>query len=321
MHPAEDTAGLGGPRGRSGAGPRPLRIGTRGSPLALVQARMAAEALARTRAVSLVVVETAADRVRDRPLAELGGKALWTRELDRALLSGAIDLAVHSLKDVEAELADGIALAAVLARADPRDRLVGARSIEALAPGARVGTSSPRRAAQLRHRRPDVAVVPLRGNVGTRIEKVRAGAVDATFLAAAGLDRLGLDVGLALDLEAWLPAVAQGAIAVTARAGDAEALAAAEALDHAETRAAVAAERALLRALGGSCHTAVAAHARHLSGRLVLSAELYSPCGRERVRAERAGPAAEAEAVGRALGEAIRAEATPAMRTALGGIA
>jgi hydroxymethylbilane synthase len=296
----------------------PLRLGTRGSPLALAQARMVAEALGGPAAATIVTVQTMGDRVQDRPLREIGGKALWTRELDRALLDGDVDLAVHSMKDVETLLADGVALAAVLPRADPRDCLVGAAGLGALPAGATVGTSSPRRAAQLLHRRPDLSIVPLRGNVGTRLARVAGGEPMATFLAAAGLARLGMAAGVPLDLDEWLPAAGQGVIGITARAGDAETLARLAALDHAETRACLSAERALLARLGGSCHSAVAAHAAiDAGGRLRLRAELYSPCGRDMAKSAVTGDAAQPAQLGEALADALLATATPAIRASL----
>jgi hydroxymethylbilane synthase len=295
-----------------------LRIGTRGSPLALAQARMVQQLLGGEAAAGLAIVETSGDRVQDRPLREIGGKALWTRELDRALLDGAIDLAVHSMKDVETQLAQGIALAATLPRADPSDRLVGASSIAAIPVGATVGTSSPRRSAQLLHRRPDVRIVTLRGNVGTRLARVAEGNPAATFLAAAGLDRLGIVAGTSLALEEWLPAVAQGAIGITCRADDAQLRARLVQHDHAATRLAVTTERALLAGLGGSCHTAVAAHAVLRAGRLCLAAELMSPCGRDLLREEGEAEPGEGEALGRAIAERFLSRATPAIRASLG---
>ncbi len=298
-----------------------LRIGTRGSPLALKQAAMTSEAMV-ARGLpqpDILVIETQGDRVQDRRLAELGGKALWTRELDAALLDGRIDCAVHSMKDVETGLAGGIALAAVLARADPRDRLIGPPCLDALPPGARVGTSSPRRAAQLAFRRPDVETVLLRGNVHTRLQRVREGAVAATFLAAAGLERLGLDDGVPLSLDEWLPAAAQGIVGITARAGDRAAMAAIAPLCDRPTLARLTVERALLANLGGSCHTALAAHAViRPSGDLALTAQLYSPDGRERVCGTEIGPAGSADAIGARLAARMLAEASPAIRASLG---
>lgn len=271
---------------------RPLRLGTRGSPLALVQARMAQGALAialnRPEAsITLVPITTIGDRVLDRPLADMGGKALWTKPLDRALMAGEIDAAVHSLKDVETVRPAEIALAALLERADPRDRLIGALSLEALPTGARVGTSSPRRAAQLLALRPDLSIVPLRGNVATRLAKLSAGEADATLLAAAGLDRLGQEgVGTAIDPDVMLPAAGQAAVAIECRADDAALRLALAGIDHPPTRRAVLAERAFLQDLNADCHSPVAAHAAFRDGAVILTAELLTPDGRERVRAE-----------------------------------
>jgi hydroxymethylbilane synthase len=255
----------------------------------LAQARLVADALRTAHgwedeAIEIVPVTTTGDRVQDRPLAEIGGKALWTKELDRALLDGAIDFAVHSMKDVETIRPAAIRIAAMLPRADVRDRLIGAESIAALAAGARIGTSSPRRAAQVRHLRPDLAIVPFRGNVDTRLHKVAAGEAEATLLAAAGLDRLGRgDVGAAIPIETMLPAPAQGAVGIEARADDAATLTLLAAIDDPDTHACVAAERALLAALGADCHSPVAALARRDGARIHLRAELLREDGAERV--------------------------------------
>jgi len=198
------------------AAPSPLlRLGTRGSPLALAQADLVVAALRAAHgwdedAIAIVPIRTSGDRIQDRPLAEVGGKALWTRELDRALLAGEIDCAVHSMKDVETERPPAIAIAGFLPRADVRDRLIGAPSLAALPAGARVGTSSPRRSAQVLRERPDVRIVLFRGNVATRLAKLARGEAEATLLAAAGLDRLGEhDVGQAIPVETMLPAPAK----------------------------------------------------------------------------------------------------------------
>jgi hydroxymethylbilane synthase len=288
---------------------RPLRLGTRGSPLALVQANMVASALRAAHgwgenAIAIVPVKTTGDVVQDRPLAEIGGKALWTKELDRALLDGAIDFAVHSMKDVETIRPQAIRIAAMLPRADVRDRLIGAESIAALPQGARIGTSSPRRAAQLRHLRPDVSIVPFRGNVDTRLRKLADGEADATLLAAAGLERLARpDIGHAVPLDVMLPAPAQGAVGIEARADDAATLALLAAIDHAETHACVATERAFLAALGADCHSPVAALATTDGG---LRAELLSEDGAFHVTGHRsiAGPAQAAELADWLLGAA-----------------
>ncbi|TPE63698.1 hydroxymethylbilane synthase [Sandaracinobacter neustonicus] len=295
----------------------PLRLGTRGSPLALAQANLVAAALAGAGAhdVQIIPVQTMGDRVQDRPLAEIGGKALWTKELDRALIEGEIDLAVHSMKDVETRLAPGIALAAVLPRADPRDRLIGAATLADLPAGAVIGTSSPRRVAQLLHQRPDLQVVSLRGNVATRLQAIADGRVAATFLAAAGLDRLGIEAGAGLPLDEWLPAAAQGIVGMTCRAGDTDVAALLTMVNHAPSFAALRAERAVLEGLGGSCHTAVAAHA--VPGDVMqLRADLFSPDGRDRIVASSSGSGDPRE-LGLALAAQLMARATPAILASL----
>jgi hydroxymethylbilane synthase len=279
---------------------RPLRIGSRGSPLALLQTQMVATALRAAHgweedAIEIVPVTTSGDRIQDRPLAEVGGKALWTKELDRLLLDGRTDLSVHSMKDVETVRPDTLVIAAMLERADPRDRLVGADSLDALAQGARVGTASPRRQAQLLARRPDLRIVTLRGNVQTRLAKVERGEADATLLAAAGLDRLGITAGTVID--DMIPAPAQGAIGVEVRADDEAVRALVEAIDHVATHRCVAAERALLAALGGDCRSAIAAQGECRSDGIWLRAEILSPDGREVRSGEGDAPAALAAAL------------------------
>jgi hydroxymethylbilane synthase len=266
-----------------------LKLGTRNSPLAMAQAREARARLCaahgwREREIELVPVTASGDKVLDRPLAEIGGKALWTKELDQWLADGSIDAAVHSLKDVETIRPDFLAIAAVLPRADKADRLIGVESIAALKPGAVIGTSAPRRSAQLLHLRPDCRVISLRGNVATRLAKLEAGEVDATFLAAAGLERLGMDdIGHRLDPAEWLPAPSQGAIAIECRRDDARTQEWLEDIDHAPSRAEVMAERNLLEALGGTCHSAIAVNCDIRAGQLVMRAVLFSPDGSERV--------------------------------------
>jgi len=234
--------------------------------------------------VVIVPVKTSGDRIQDRPLAEVGGKALWTKELDLALLAGETDCSVHSMKDVESERPEQLMIAAMLERADVRDRLIGAGSIAALPPGAVVGTSSPRRTAQLKRLRPDIRTVSIRGNVDTRLAKQLLGEVDATLLAAAGLDRLGReDVGTPIELAEMLPAPAQGAIGIECRAGDAMTAALLRAVDHLQTRQAVLAERAFCRALGGTCHSPVAAYARVDGEQIDFACEILSEDGRERI--------------------------------------
>ena len=242
-------------------------------------------------------VVASGDRIQDRPLAEIGGKALWTRELDQWLVEGRIDGAVHSMKDVETLRPEAIAIAAILPRADKADRLLGAESIGAIPAGARIGTSAPRRAAQLLHLRPDLTVVGIRGNVATRMAKLEAGEADATFLAAAGLDRLGEDaVGVRLDPEAWMPAPAQAAIGIECRSDDARARDLLRAIDHAESHAEIAAERRLLEGLGGSCSSPIAALSRTSEGRIALSAAIFSPDGTVRIGDESEFAAGDDEA-------------------------
>ena len=269
-----------------------FRLGTRGSPLALTQAGMVRDALMAAHGwadVAIVVIRTTGDRVQDRALAEIGGKALWTKELDRALLAGEVDACVHSMKDVETLRPDAIAIAAMLTRADVRDRLIGADSLDALPHGATIGTSSPRRSAQLKRIRPDVSTLLFRGTVDTRLGKLAAGEVDATLLAAAGLERLGRhDTGVAIPLDRMLPAPAQGAVGIETLA-DGAARERVAAIDHAATHAAVAAERALLAGLRADCHSPVAALAQYDAGELLLRAQLLSPDGAASVEGEARG--------------------------------
>ncbi|SFP86418.1 hydroxymethylbilane synthase [Sphingomonas rubra] len=266
-----------------------FRLGTRGSPLALTQAAMVRAALCAAHGwhdeeVATVIIRTTGDRVQDRALAEIGGKALWTKELDRALLDGEIDAAVHSMKDVETVRPAAIRIAATLPRADVRDRLIGAASVEALPRNARVGTSSPRRRAQLLRLRPDLTITLFRGNVETRLAKLAAGEVDATLLAAAGLARLGRDeVGHAIPTDVMLPAPAQGAVGVEVRAADEVAHAAVGAIDDPATHACIVAERALLAALRADCHSPVGALASLAGETLSLRAELLAEDGEAHV--------------------------------------
>ena len=276
-----------------------LRLGTRGSPLALTQADMTRAALCQAHgwtpdAIEIVVIKTTGDKVQDRALAEIGGKALWTKELDRALLSGEIDCAVHSMKDVETVRPAEITIAAMLPRADVRDRLIGVASIDALKQGAVIGTSSPRRAAQLKGLRPDLAITLLRGNVDTRLARVADGTVDATLLAAAGLDRLGREgVGAPIEVDVMLPAPAQGAVGIECRADDAAALERLAAIADVTTMACVRAERGLLAALNADCHSPMAALAEPEGDALWLRAALYAADGSESVRGEARGPAGD----------------------------
>jgi hydroxymethylbilane synthase len=301
-----------------------LKLGTRGSPLALEQARQVAAALRAAHgwpaeAVEIVPVKTTGDRVADRPVAEIGGKAVWTKELDRALLAGDIDFAVHSTKDIESVRPPEIALAATLPRADVRDRLIGAAGLSALKPGMRVGTSSPRRAAQILACCPGVSIVPFRGNVARRLERLQAGEADATLLAGAGLERLGLDIGTAVPRAEMLCAPGQGAIGIECRAADEEVRSLLAPIDHAPTMTAITAERAFARGLGGSCHTPVAALAEEQGGGYVLRGEILSEDGSERVADSITFAADEAERAGAALAGTLLGRASPALRRLFAG--
>jgi len=301
-----------------------LKLGTRRSPLAMAQAEEARARLCaahgwQPEAIELVPVLASGDKVQDRPLADIGGKALWTKELDQWLHEGRIDAAVHSLKDVETVRPDTLTIAAVLPRADKRDVLVGAANLAALPEGAVIGTSAPRRAAQALHARPDCRVVVFRGNVATRLAKLAAGEAEATFLAAAGLQRLGeTGVGHPLDPAEWLPAPAQGAIAIECRADDARVAEVLTAIDHAPSRAEVMAERALLAALGGSCHSAVAVLCDLEGEMLTMRAALFSPDGTERVDGVATFSTGDAETTGR-LAADLLARATPGIAAQFAG--
>jgi hydroxymethylbilane synthase len=280
--------------------PEVLRLGTRRSPLALAQAEETRDRLCAAHgwpldAVELVTVLASGDQVQDRPLAEIGGKALWTKELDAALHDQRIDFAVHSMKDVETLRPPAFTIAAILPRADVRDVLVGADSLAAIPEGVRVGTSAPRRAAQMRHLRPDLQIVMFRGNVATRLGKLAAGEADVTLLAAAGLKRLNqAHVGIALDADEWLPAPAQGAIGIECLAARADIVGLLAAIDDAPSHAAIRAERALLEALGGNCHSPIAVLTRPEGTGLHMRASIYSPDGAARVEAEASFSGADA---------------------------
>jgi hydroxymethylbilane synthase len=303
------------------SGPR-LRIGTRGSRLALAQTDLVCRALGRAHpelaapdALEVVVIRTTGDRVTDRPLAELGGKGLFCKEIEAALLDRRIDLAVHSIKDLPTRLADGLAIGAVLEREDARDVLIARppATIAGLPQAAVIGTTSVRRKAQLLAQRPDLRVVNFRGNVDTRLRKLAAGEVDATLLALAGLRRLGIEnTGTVLAPEEMLPAVGQGAIGVECRADDAASLSLVAAIEHPASADCVRAERALLAALDGSCHTPIAGHAEIAAGRLHLRALVARPDGSECLRTERTGVPGDAHRLGQDAGAELRARAGPA---------
>ena len=299
---------------------RRVRIGTRGSQLALRQAEEIAAGLRRAWPrieVELVPIRTSGDRLATAHLAEVGGKGLFIQEIDDALREGRVDLAVHSLKDLPGERPRDLVLAAFPRREDPRDVLVGATpiSMDALPTGARVGTSSLRRSVQLLARRPDVAAMPIRGNVDTRLRKLRQGEYDALLLAAAGLRRLGLLDATAtlLEPDEMLPAVGQGTLGVETRADDGEILALAEPLTDGETRTATLAERAFLEAVGGTCTTPLAAYARRAGNRLRLDAFVATPDGARVMRDGEAGDPEAPEALGRRLAARLLAAGAEAI--------
>jgi hydroxymethylbilane synthase len=297
---------------------RPLRIGTRGSPLALAQAEIVHRRLVEAHPeldgqLRVVAIRTSGDRISDRSLAQLGGKALFTKEIEEALLGRRIDLAVHSSKDLETFLPQGLEIVCVPPREDPRDAFVSpkAGSLDDLPSRALVGTSSLRRQAQLLRRRPDLRIAPFRGNIGTRMKKLREGEADATILAYCGLLRLG-EEGLARQVlapEVMLPAIGQGALAIECRADDEALKERLAALHDAPSAACVFAERAVLAALGGSCRTPIAALAVIEGGRIALEAALFTPDGSAEIRARRRGAVGEAAALGADLGEELRRRA------------
>ena len=292
---------------------KPLRIGSRGSALALWQAEFVRDWLARVAGAraEIITIRTAGDHFQQGSVAAIGQKGVFIKEIEDALLAGTVDLAVHSLKDVPTEIPQGLLLAAVPERNDPRDCLVSrsGAGLGTLPRGARVGTSSLRRQAQLRRARPDVEVRELRGNVDTRLRRVEEGTLDAAVLAYAGLRRLKFDgrVTEILSPEVMLPAVGQGALAVETRAEDRGTRQCLAAFEHAETRAAVTAERAVLASLEGGCQVPLGAWGRVEGGRLVLDACVCAVDGSEVVRDRASGPADQPEALGRALGERLRA--------------
>ena len=297
-----------------------LRIATRKSPLALWQTEHVADRLRAAHPglqVELVPLSTRGDEILDRSLAAIGGKGLFLKELELAMQRGEADCAVHSLKDVPMQLEPGFALPAILARADHADAFVSPRfdGLDALPQGARVGTSSLRRQAQLRALRPDLQLLDLRGNVNTRLAKLDAGDYDAIVLACAGLQRLGFDgrIRARLDAPAWLPAPAQGAIAIECRDDDPRVAALCAALDDAATRTCVAAERAMNRALEGSCHVPVAALAALDGDRLHLRGLVGAVADGRCVRAEATGTREAPEALGIAVAEALLAQGARAL--------
>jgi len=295
-----------------------LRIGTRGSPLALAQAHetrarlMAAHDLAED-AFAVDVITTSGDRIQDRPLSEAGGKGLFTKEIEEALIAGRIDIAVHSSKDMPTALPEGLALSAFLPREDPRDAFIGkaVTSIIDLPHGATVGSSSLRRQALVLRLRPDIRVIPFRGNVQTRLRKLDEGMADGTILALAGLKRLGLH-SVATDLmalDAFPPAPGQGAICIESRQGDGRVEGLLAAINDLPTAQALACERAFLAALDGSCRTPIAGHAKVDGGRLRFSGLILSPDGQRSHAVALEGLASDAADIGRDAGEKVRREA------------
>ncbi len=293
-----------------------IRIGTRGSPLALAQAHevrrrlMAAHGLPEE-AIEISIIKVIGDQILDRPLAEVGGKGLFTKEIEDALLNGDIDLAVHSMKDMQTVLPGGLAVGAVLAREDVRDAFISLKykSLTEVPAGATVGTSSLRRQAQLKHIRPDLNVVGFRGNVQTRLRKLEELVADATFLACAGLNRLGLKdrITCPIEIADMLPAVAQGAIGIEIRGGHAETAALLAPLNDEPTAIAVTAERAFLARLEGSCRTPIAGYARLDEGRLCFRGQVLSTDGVQSLETEIAGDPADAAAIGLTAAETLLA--------------
>lgn len=292
-----------------------LTLGTRGSKLALTQAGLVRDALARSvpalaapDAIEIIVIKTTGDAIQDRPLSEAGGKGLFVKEIEEAMLARRIDIAVHSMKDMPTAQPAGLTIAAFLAREDARDVLIAGdiKRVADLAQGAVVGTSALRRRAQLLHCRPDLKIVTLRGNVDTRLRKREAGDVEATVLALAGLKRLGLEhVGAAIPEDEMLPAVGQGAICIECRADDAQTRGWLAAIDHGPTATCVKAEHAMLSVLDGSCRTPIAGHAVLTDGVIHLRGLIAKPDGSELIATERRGDMANAEALGRDAGQEL----------------
>ncbi|MBN9051398.1 MAG: hydroxymethylbilane synthase [Rhizobiales bacterium] len=297
-----------------------LTIGTRGSALALYQAHAVRDRLAQRHGlvpetIAIHIIRTTGDAVQDRPLAEIGGKGLFTKEIEEALLAGTIDLAVHSAKDVPTWLPDGLVLTACLPREDVRDVFIShqADSLATLPAGARVGTTSPRRQALIKRMRPDLAIVPLRGNVDTRLRKLEEGVADATILALAGLKRLELTrhITRIMSIEEFLPAAGQGAIAIETRAGDGRVNAMVAAIDDADTSVALAAERALLDVLDGTCKTPIAAHASVTAAAIELRGLIARPDGSAAHDVFATGARADAARIGGEAGRELKRRAGP----------
>lgn len=296
-----------------------LRIGTRGSALALWQSRSVARALAVLTGAEpeLIVIKTSGDKFQQVSFSQIGGKGVFIKELEDALLEERIDLAVHSMKDVPTELPGGLTIAAIGKREDMRDALLSlhGETLASLPNGARVGTSSLRRQSQLLAKRPDLRMLELRGNVDTRIEKLKRGDYDAIVLAKAGLDRLGLSANISevLPYEISLPAAGQGAIGIEARSADADTLRFLAELENTETRAAVTAERSALAGLGGGCQVPIGAWGRMENGKLLLDVAVLSPDGVHRIMEKDAGLLSEAEAIGKRVAQKLRERGATAL--------
>ena len=298
----------------------PIKIGTRGSPLALAQAHDVRRRLSQSHNrpesdFEIVVIKTSGDRILDRPLSEVGGKGLFTKEIEDALIARDIDLAVHSMKDVATVLPPGLGLSSILPREDVRDAFISLahKSLADMPSGAKVGTSSLRRAAQVAHGRPDLEVVQFRGNVQTRLQKLADGVADATFLACAGLNRLGMSdrVTAAVDTSDMLPAVAQGAVGIEVRDDDEAIHELLAPLNDETTALCVTAERAFLRTLEGSCRTPIGGLAELDGGTLTIRGEVLSPDGKECYRGSLAGTPAKAIALGETLAAELLDQAGP----------
>jgi hydroxymethylbilane synthase len=294
-----------------------IRIGTRGSPLALAQAHETRQRLIAAHdldpaELEIVTITTTGDRIKDRPLSEIGGKGLFTKEIEEALFAGDIDLAVHSMKDMPAVIPAGLAFAATLPREDARDALISltSRSLTTLAAGAKLGSSSVRRTAQALHVRPDLHAVPFRGNVETRLRKLADGVADATFLAVAGLNRLGLahHITAIIAMDAMLPAIAQGAIGIEIRAGDERTRALVGALSHHESDLAITCERAFLASLDGSCRTPIAGHATVAGDTISFRGETLTPDGTSIFTASRTGAITDAARLGHDAASEVKAK-------------
>jgi hydroxymethylbilane synthase len=297
-----------------------IRIGTRGSPLAMAQAHEVRDRIAAAHglphdAISITVIKTIGDQILDRPLADIGGKGLFTKEIEDALLANEIDVAVHSMKDMQTALPGGLTIGAVLPREDVRDAFISLKyaSLADLPQGTVVGTSSLRRQAQLLNVRPDLEVIGFRGNVQTRLKKLQDGVAEATFLAVAGLKRLGMAdrITSAMPIEQMLPAVAQGAIGLEIRAGDEKTAAMIAPLNDAATALAVTAERAFLARLEGSCRTPIAGHAHLDKGRLHFNGQILSPNGRKSYAVARQGAPEQALDVGLSAADEVLSQADP----------